>query len=247
MILDSIVAEKVREVAELKSPRTSLFHALSEPGLSVIAEIKKASPSRGIICEHFDPQHQMEVYEKGGAAAVSVLTDRTFFQGSGFILRELRDKAQLPLLRKDFLIEPIQVDESYFLGADAVLLIARILEGPGLRNMLERVYSLGMEALVEIHNEDDLHLVLETPAKIIGINNRDLEDFKVDLSVSERLIREMERLGARGEKRIVSESGIASREQAARLEDAGVDGILVGESLMRSPDPAGLIAVLKGS
>lgn len=239
--------EKKEEVARLQAPRTSLFEALSERGLSVIAEIKKASPSRGIITESLDPTKQMESYTRGGAAAVSVLTDQAFFKGSRGILKDLSERSKVPLLRKDFLIHPLQVDESYFLGADAVLLIARILEAPLLRKMLERVHSFGMEALVEVHNEEELHCVLQTPARIIGINNRNLEDFTLDLGTTEKLVKIMDSSGKRSEKRVVSESGILTRADAARLEGAGVDAILVGESLMRSSDPAGLIAELKGS
>lgn len=246
MILDRIVAEKEREIAAMRAPRASLFNALGAPGISVIAEIKKASPSKGVIAEDFDPRRQMEAYVQGGASAVSVLTDRSFFQGSGAILRDLYPGRTLPLLRKDFLIDPIQVEESYFLGADAVLLIAAILEGTRLKEMLGRVHSLGMEALVEVHDEAELYRALETQARVIGINNRNLKDFTVSLKTSERLISEMERLGARPGNRVVAESGIASRADVVRLETAGADAILVGESLMRSPDPAGLIAELKG-
>ncbi|MDO9508323.1 MAG: indole-3-glycerol phosphate synthase TrpC [Thermovirgaceae bacterium] len=246
MILDRIVAEKEREVARLRAPRASLFKALGECGISVIAEIKKASPSKGVIVGDFDHLRQMESYVRGGAAAVSVLTDPVFFKGSGAILRDLSGRAGLPLLRKDFLIDPLQVEESYFLGADAVLLIAAILEGPKLKEMLERVHSLRMEALVEVHDEVELYRALETSARVIGINNRSLKDFTVDLKTSERLIAEMERLGARSGNQVVAESGITSRADVVRLEEAGADAILVGESLMRSSDPAGLIAELKG-
>jgi indole-3-glycerol phosphate synthase len=246
MILDRIVAAKEKEIAALTAPRRSLFRSLGEPGMSVIAEIKKASPSKGVIADDFDPPRQLEAYERGGASAVSVLTDRDFFQGDGSILRSLRPLAGLPLLRKDFLIDPLQVEESFYLGADAVLLIAAVLEGDRLRTMLERVRSLGMEALVEVHDENELHRALETPARIVGINNRNLKNFTVDLATSERLVAEMDRLGARKGRHVVAESGIASREDVVRLEEAGVDAILVGESLMRSPDPAGLIARLKG-
>lgn len=247
MILDRIVDEKKREVTRLQAPRTSLFEALSKPGLSVIAEIKRASPSKGIIAEDFDPQMLLETYTRGGASAVSVLTDQPFFKGNRSILKDLSERSGIPLLRKDFLIHPLQVDESYFLGADAVLLIARILEDATLSEMLERVNSFGMEALVEVHDEEELQRVLQTPARIIGINNRNLEDFTVDLGTTERLARIMDLSGKRSGKRIISESGILSRSDAARLERSGVDGILVGESLMRSPDPAGLIEELKGS
>lgn len=246
MILDRIVNEKKGEVTRLQAPRASLFEALSEPGLSMIAEIKRASPSKGIIAEDFDPSNQMEAYVTGGASAVSVLTDQTFFKGSRSILKDLSERSEIPLLRKDFLIDPLQVDESYFLGADAVLLITSILEDLMLKEMLDRIHSFGMEALVEVHDEEDLYRVLETSAKVIGINNRNLKDFTVNLGTTEKLVNLMDRLGSRSGKRIVSESGILSREHSARLEDAGVDGILVGESLMLSPDPAALISELKG-
>lgn len=246
MILERIVAEKERELDRLKAPRASLFEALGGAGMSVIAEIKRASPSKGVIAKDFDPSRQIEAYVRGGASAVSVLTDRTFFQGGGAILRDLYPGRTLPLVRKDFLIDPLQVEESYFLGADAVLLIAAILEGPRLNEMLERARFLGMEALVEVHDEAELYRALETSARVIGINNRNLKDFSVDLETSERLVSEMERLGARSGNRVVAESGIASRADVERLETSGVDAVLVGESLMCSPDPAALIAELKG-
>lgn len=246
MILDRIVAEKEREVDRLRGPRSSLFDALGGSGISVIAEIKKASPSKGVIIEDFDHLRQMDAYVRGGADAVSVLTDAVFFKGSGAIMKDLSGRSGLPLLRKDFLIDPLQAEESYFLGADAVLLIAAILKGPRLKEMVEQVHSLGMETLVEIHEEAELYRALETSARVIGINNRDLKNFTVDLKTSERLIAEMEHLGARCGKLVVAESGIASRADVARLEEAGVDAVLVGESLMRSPDPAGMIAELKG-
>jgi len=246
MILEKIVEQKIREIKKLKSPKTSLYDALSAPGLSVIAEIKKASPSKGIIAENFDPCGQLEKYEKGGAAAISVLTDRAFFQGSGAILLELRQRTGLPLLRKDFLIDPVQVEESYYLGADAVLLIAGILKGSSLEKMLDKTRSMGMEALVEVHDEEELCRVLRTSARIIGINNRNLADFSVDLETSEKLVSLMENLGARSGKRLVAESGIFSRKNSKRLEKEGIDAILVGESLMRSKNPAELIMELKG-
>jgi len=247
MILDRIVAEKEREVTRLRGPRSSLFDALGGSGISIIAEIKKASPSKGDMIEDFDHLRQMDSYVRGGAAAVSVLTDTVFFKGSGAILKDLSGRSGLPLLRKDFLIDPIQVEESYFLGADAVLLIAAILKGSKLKEMVEQVHSLGMESLVEVHEEAELYRALETSARIIGINNRDLRDFTVDMKTSERLVAEMVRLGARCGKRVVAESGITSRADVLRLEEAGADAVLVGESLMRSPDPAGMIAELKGT
>lgn len=246
MILERIAAEKAREVESLKSQRFSLEKSLAAPGLTVVAEIKKASPSRGIIAEPFEPERQLEAYVRGGAGAVSVVTDRAFFQGSGELLRSLRARTELPLLRKDFLVDPLQVYESFFLGADAVLLIAALLPGNLLGRMLECASSLGLEALVEVHDEGELRQALETETRVIGINNRDLRDFSVDLETTGRLLREFDRLEPRRTRRVVAESGISSREDAAFLEGIGVDGILVGESLMRSADPAALVRSLRG-
>ncbi len=246
MILDRIVSEKILEVERLKEKKRSLFDSLGGKDLSIIAEIKKASPSKGIIAEKFDPREQLQNYEKGGASAVSVLTDKPFFQGSGAILRDLSEMSTLPLLRKDFLIDPLQVEESYFLGADAVLLITSILTGKRLEEMLEKVHSMGMEALVEVHDEKELIFALESSAGIIGINNRNLKDFSVDLSNTEKLIKKMEDLGARPGKRVVSESGINSTSDAIRAQEAGADGILVGESIMRSSNPVLFIEELRG-
>lgn len=246
MILRRIASEKAREVESLKRPRPSLAKSLKTPGITVVAEIKKASPSKGIIADPFEPEKQLEAYVQGGAGAVSVVTDRTFFQGSGELLRGLRPRTGLPLLRKDFLVDPLQVYESFFLGADAVLLIAALLPGGLLGRMLETASSLGLETLVEVHGEDELRRALETEAPVIGINNRDLRDFSVDLGTTGRLLREFDRLEPRRTRRVVAESGISTREDAAFLEGIGVDGILVGESLMRSPDPAAAIRKLRG-
>ncbi|MFA0888713.1 MAG: indole-3-glycerol phosphate synthase TrpC [Synergistales bacterium] len=246
MMLERIAEEKTREVEFLKRPRPSLGESLAEPGITVVAEIKKASPSRGVIAEPFEPERQLEAYVRGGAGAVSIITDRAFFQGSGDLLRSLRPRTGLPLLRKDFLIDPLQVYESFFLGADAVLFIVALLPGNLLGRMLECASSLGLETLVEVHDEDELHRALETEAPVIGINNRNLRDFSVDLKTTGRLLREFDRLEPRRTRRVVAESGISCREDAAFLEGIGVDGILVGESLMRATDPAALIRSLRG-
>ena len=230
----------------LKRPRASLAKSLEAPGITVVAEIKKASPSKGIIADPFEPERQLDAYDRGGAGAVSVVTDRAFFQGSGELLRSLRPRTDLPLLRKDFLVDPLQLYESFFLGADAVLLIAALLPGKSLGRMLEIASSLGLEALVEVHDEDELHQALETEAPVIGINNRDLRDFSVNLETTGRLLREFDRLEPRRARRVVAESGISTRSDAAFMEDLGVDGILVGESLMRSADPATQVRKLRG-
>ncbi|MCF7936361.1 MAG: indole-3-glycerol phosphate synthase TrpC [Synergistales bacterium] len=250
MTLHRIAAEKRREVERLRAPRRSLAEALGGAGLSVIAEIKRASPSAGAIAAGIDPRDQAAAYIRGGADALSVLTDGPFFGGSGADLRSLADQAggerRVPLLRKDFLVDPLQIEESFFLGADAVLLIAALLEGPRLGSMLARVHELGMEALVEVHDEAELSRALEVPAGVIGINNRNLRDFTVDLSVAERLIAEMERLGAGEGRVVVAESGVATAEDAARLRAAGADAVLVGGMLMRAADPAAAVGALKG-
>ena len=246
MILRQIASQKAREVETLKRPRPSLAKSLEAPGLTVVAEIKKASPSKGIIADPFEPERQLDAYVRGGAGAVSVVTDRTFFQGSGELLRSLRPRTGLPLLRKDFLVDPLQVYESFFLGADAVLLIAALLPGKKLGRMLKTASSLGLETLVEVHDEDELRQALETGAPVIGINNRDLRDFSVNLQTTGRLLREFDRLEPRRARRVVAESGISTRDDAAFLEGLGVDGILVGESLMRSADPAAQVRKLRG-
>ena len=243
MILDGIVRSKGDEVAALLAPRRSLAAALAEPEMTVIAEVKKASPSRGVIREDFDPLALAGAYVSGGAGAISVLTDGPFFQGSGEVFRQVRSAVDLPLLRKDFLIDPLQIYESFFLGADVVLLIVSIL-GERLGEMLDLAASLAMESLVEVHDEAELHLALEAQAPIVGINNRNLGDFTVDLATTERLVAEKERLGASG--LVVAESGISCRGDVERLEACGVAGILVGEALVRSDDPARLIASLRG-
>ena len=245
MILDKIVDQKRKELEKLKSPRKSLFKALSEPAITVIGEIKRASPSKGIIKEDFDPVEQARKYEEGGAGAISILTDRTFFKGDEEILRTVRKSTDLPLLRKDFLIDPLEIDRSFFMGADIVLLIAAILTDSMLEEMLLRCKQMGVEALVEVHNEEELERVLRQKASIIGINNRDLTTFETDLSTSVRLLKKLDN-EKRKDYRIVSESAIATRSDVERLEEAGADGILVGESLMRCDDPARMIGQLRG-
>lgn len=202
---------------------------LKAPGLSLIAEIKKASPSRGVMREDFDPVELARIYTKSGVSAVSVLTDSRYFQGSLDDLRKVRAETSLPILRKDFILEAYQVYESKVYGADALLLISSILEGRELRKLTELCHKLGLCALVEIRSEEDLKKALKAGAQVIGMNNRDLKTFQVDISATERLIKEIPR-----EKVIVSESGISTREDVVWLKGLGVDAILVGEVLMRS-------------
>ena len=245
MILPRILETKAREVAEACAPRASLEEALRRPGLTVIGEIKHGSPSRGHFASQADPATQLRRYEAGGAGGVSVVTDRTFFHGDPETLRELRPLTSLPLLRKDFLVHPLQVYESRLLGADAVLL-ACALDPRTLTELLDLARSLGMEALVEVHNEEELRRVLDTSARILGVNNRDLGDFSVDLRTTLRLAETLDRLG-RGDRVLVSESGVRTPEDGALLARWGADGILVGEALMTAPDPTGLLRRLRAA
>jgi indole-3-glycerol phosphate synthase len=245
-ILDKIVARKKIEVAKLKerdfppppaaavSRRRSLAAALSRPSRPrVIAEVKKASPSAGLLAADFDPPSLAKAYEEGGAAALSVVTDEQFFQGNIAWLAALRPLVGLPLLRKDFIIDPLQVLESRAAGADAILLIAAVLDRDELLELLETAAGQGLECLVEVHNEEELEKVLSTPAAIIGINNRNLKDFTVSLETTLRLRKLIPE-----DRLIVSESGIDRHEQLVRLGAAGVHGVLVGTSLVKAGNKA---------
>jgi len=220
---------------------TDFEGALKAPGVSLIAEIKKASPSEGIIRRDFDPIELARIYTESGVSAVSVLTDSKYFQGSLEDLRKVRAETSLPILRKDFILEAYQVYESKLYGADAVLLISSILEAEKLRKLIELCHKLGLCALVEVRSEEDLEKALEMGAQVVGINNRDLKTFKVDISVTDKLIKEIPK-----GRVIVSESGISTREDVLWLESVGVDAILVGEALMRSKNMKAKIAELLG-
>lgn len=246
-ILDEIYRYKLLEVAEnkkrvpvevlkkdiQKSRDTKPFgRALkSDAGISIIAEIKKASPSLGIIRDDFDPIGIARLYEAGGASAISVLTDEKFFQGCLSYLTDVKKSVDLPVLRKDFIIDPYQIYEARAAGADAILLIAALLSGEEIQRFLELAEDLGMDCLVEVHSETELQKVLQTNATIVGINNRNLATFKTDLGTTLRL-----RSMIPGGKIIVSESGIKSREDVKKLIDIGIHAILVGETLMKSKD-----------
>jgi indole-3-glycerol phosphate synthase len=256
VILDQIVEAKRREVALAKA-RTSrealeraLVHAppvrdfresLERRDCAVIAEVKRASPSRGRLREDFRPREIAAAYEAGGAAAVSVLTDEAFFEGSGAHLAEVREAVGIPVLRKDFVVDPYQVVEARLLGADAVLLIARILEEGRLREGIALAASLGMAALVEVHDGGELDRALRAGAALVGINNRDLATFRTDLAVTLELAPRVP-----AGVTVVSESGIRSRGDVERLLGAGVRAFLVGEALMEAPDPAEKLRELQG-
>jgi indole-3-glycerol phosphate synthase len=241
MILDKIVEHKKEEVKELKKKRRSLKEKLASEQISLLAEIKKASPSKGLIQPDFNPAAQLKAYQQAGAAGISILTDQKFFQGSNQILQQMRKLTELPILRKEFIIDPLQIYESFFIGADVVLLIAAILTDRELEDFLALCRKLKLEAIVEVHNQEELKRVLKTEAEIIGINNRDLNDFSVDLKTTAQLSAELRKLGQRDSHYLIAESGIKSREDIDFLKKIGVDGVLIGETLMRVESPAAKI------
>jgi indole-3-glycerol phosphate synthase len=244
-ILDKIVADRKRDVAAQKRrmPVSLLKEraarrkphdfraALSGEGLKLIAEIKKASPSKGLLCPVFNPVDLARVYEQSGAAAISVLTETRYFQGSFEHLTAVRESVGLPLLRKDFIFDEYQVYETAAGGADALLLIAAILSAKQLAKLLETGHSLGLDCLVEVHNEREMANALNSGAEIIGINNRDLNTFKTDIETTRRLLRLVP-----GGKIVISESGISRCDDVIRLRTWGVNAVLVGEALVTAPD-----------
>lgn len=226
----------VRRLAKAQPPPLDLAEALRGDDVRLIAEVKKASPSRGVIREDFNPVAIAGTYAAGGAAAISVLTEAHFFQGSLEYLRDIRNdlgKNRPPLLRKDFIFDPYQVYESLAYGADSLLLIAAILTPEMLVALCALSCELGLSCLVEVHNESDLETALESGAGIIGINNRDLNTFTVDLATTERL-----RPLIPADRIVISESGIRNRDDIDNLRRLGVDAVLVGEALMTAPDIA---------
>ncbi len=253
MILQRIVEHKREELQERKrqhplrelqarplynESRRDFLAALNRPR-AIIAEIKRASPSKGVIRADFDPVRIAASYVRHGAAALSVLTEGRFFQGDLEHLRSIRSAVHVPLLRKDFLFDDYQIHEARAYGADAVLLIVRMLDDAALHGLRELAESLGMAALVEVHDEAELARAVESGARLIGINNRNLDTFVTSLTVSERLAANLP-----SGVRAVAESGIESAADIARLERAGINVFLVGESLMRSPDPGTKLAEL---
>jgi len=214
--------------------------ALAAPGLSFICEVKKASPSKGIIAENFPYMQIAREYEEAGAAAISVLTEPDYFLGSGQYLREISAAAAIPTLRKDFVIDPYQIYEAKILGAKAVLLICALLDTETLAEYIKTAGELGLSSLVEIHNEPEAGQAVKAGARIIGINNRDLKTFKVDLAVTARL-RSIIPPGILA----VAESGIKSPDDVRAIGGIGIDAVLVGESLMRAADKKRFLLELK--
>lgn len=251
MILDQILHDKNEELklARLRLPLVrirklackhtgtlNLANRLKNDKIQIIAEVKKASPSRGTICKNFDPLKIARIYSENGAAAISVLTEFKYFQGSLDNLVDIRSTlgvSRPPLLRKDFIFDPYQVYESCVFGADAVLLIAAILNKSQLKELLDLSHDMKMQCLVEVHNEQELESALNCGAKIIGINNRDLQTFKTDLNTSEKLSKLVPR-----DRIIVSESGIKNKADMEKLKSWGVNAALIGEALVGSEDIA---------
>jgi indole-3-glycerol phosphate synthase len=215
------------------------MEALSRPGTSLIAEHKRRSPSAGAIREGASCAEIVRAYERGGAAALSVLTEEAHFGGSLDDLRDARRASELPLLRKDFTVDPYQVYEAKAAGADAVLLVVGTLEAHELGTLFGLTRDLELDALVEISSDEELQVALEIDADVIGINNRDLEDFTVDITRTFELLADVP-----AGKTVVSESGIVYREQIEELERVGVDAVLVGEAVMRAPDPEAAVREL---
>ena len=247
MILDTIIAHKRKELeaeqaqvplADLKAavenlPPTRDFREalIGVDTIKLIAEVKKKSPSKGIIREDFYPVSIAETYVENGAAAISVLTDKHFFAGDLNYLRAIRDTVDVPLLRKDFTIDPYHIYQARVAGADAILLIVAALTASQLQTFMEVAASLSLACLVEVHTREELAIALDVDAQIIGINNRDLRTFHTDLATTFQLREDIP-----ADKVVVSESGIYSREDVMKLREAGIHAMLVGESLMRSPD-----------
>jgi indole-3-glycerol phosphate synthase len=252
-ILDTIVEQKKLEVAKLperlmaagdlrdamleRGERRNFLTALQQPSsgnVALIAEVKKASPSKGVICQDFDPVRIAKEYEAAGASCLSVLTDKKFFQGSLDYLRQIREVVKLPLLRKDFMIDERQILEAIEWGADAILLIVAILDDARLKRLHDLAIEAGLGVLVEVHDEVELDRALAIGAPLIGVNNRDLKTFQVDLATTERLARRL--FASPSRPLLVAESGIRSRADVDRLARCGAKAILVGESLVGTGD-----------
>lgn len=253
-ILEKIMRAKVHEIigAKCKLPPgcleavmdrapmiRSFRKALVSKAPAIISEIKQASPSAGVIREEFNPLDIAREYQKFGAAALSVITEVSYFRGGLEILAMLRWNSRVPLLRKDFIVDPYQILEARHAGADAVLLIAALLNPESLRNLRMEAERLGMDVLVEVHDEAELQQALESGTSLIGVNNRDLRTFDVSLDVSMRLGRSIPNNVV-----AVAESGIRTADDIRRLSEAGFKGFLVGEHLMRSPSPGKALAAL---
>jgi indole-3-glycerol phosphate synthase len=257
MLLDEIISSKQTEVRALKDqfkhitllnladafpPSRDFKAAIGKPGkINLIAELKKASPSAGVIQENYNPVELAKDYEANGASAVSVLTDGPYFNGLLAHLKQVKEATTIPVLRKDFIIDELQVYESRLAGADAILFILRILDDDQLKKLFEVALKIGLSPLLEVHNEAEAERALALGAEIIGINNRDLDTLKVDFNLSLKLPEKYPELK---NKILVSESGINSASQINELKSAGFAAVLIGETLLKSNDPGAKIKTL---
>ena len=250
-ILDEIIAHKKKEIKgkekediifpqnDISPPRGFRAAIINDPGVSIIAEVKKASPSKGLICPDFRPVEIALDYERGGARAVSVLTDEKFFQGKLEYLVEIRKEINLPVLRKDFIIHHLQVEESASFGADAILIIAACLELNQMKELMAHTKEKGMDYLLEVHDSDELEMALSAKADLIGVNNRNLKDFSVSLNTTfqiKKIVGDM--------VPIVSESGISGPDEIRKLKECGISAALIGESVVKAKDRSGNLSIL---
>ena len=254
-VLEKIVATKIDEVEQRKSVRSiidvsdrldaprgfkrALVDSVERGKSAVIAEIKKASPSKGVIRPNFDVVEIAKDYERSGAACLSCLTDETYFQGGDDYLRAARAATSLPVLRKDFVIDPYQVDESFVLGADCVLLIAAILPQTKMSALYSQAVDLGLDVLIEVHDQAECEAALALSPMMLGINNRNLHDFSVDLGTTHRLLDQIP-----SDTLVVTESGISAQSDVAEMRAAGIHAFLVGEAFMREPSPGAALSAL---
>lgn len=237
----AVSPEEMRKKAlSVKTPCRDFYAALKKEKLSVISEVKKASPSKSVICEDFHPVDTAVSYEKAGADAISCLTEEHYFRGSSRYLEEIRKAVKLPILRKDFIFDEYQIYEARAIGADAILLIAAILDTETMNRFRELAESLGMNCLFEAHNEKEIESILKCSPKIVGINNRNLKTFEVSLENTAKLAGFIPK-----ECVIVSESGIASNADMKKVRECGADAVLIGETLMRSGNIADTMKMLR--
>ncbi|MBN2143098.1 MAG: indole-3-glycerol phosphate synthase TrpC [Candidatus Aureabacteria bacterium] len=253
MFFSEIMAHKKKEVAAFKKSHSyaefekkillnsapHFYHALKNKGIAIIAEIKKASPSKGVISHEFNPALIARSYEKIGVHAISILTDEKFFQGNMAHLQAVREVTILPLLRKDFILDEIQILEARASGANACLLIVKALSYRRLSELVQFIHDYHMEALVEIHHEDELKMALDAGSRIVGINNRDLDTFQVSLDTSYKLLPSVPDSCLK-----ITESGIENREQIQQLKKAGADAFLIGTRFMQTEDKENLFKEL---
>lgn len=239
---EKIPLKQLQESLSLLSQRRNFLSSISRPHqINLIAEIKKRSPSSGILREDFSPSTVAEIYEFNGAAAISILTDKEFFGGETSHINQVRQRVNLPILRKDFIIDEYQIYESAVIGSDAFLLISDILSKEELSGFIRLGLELNMDMVVEVHSEEDLEKALKADAPIIGINNRSLHTFKVDLETTPRLMRLIPK-----HKIVISESGIKSHEDVMFLKSVGINIVLIGEAFMRSGDIGAKVKEIMG-